>query len=312
MIGVDQVNLRIPVTVREGCGVPLHIYGGETTSQPVPVAIRKGGGQCVDPPSPGYGLLIWEKTATSGTSSDGTVETFTAMLDAWPGQNAPPMSKPGKAPPLLLQYWKAYPKNIFEFQFRSSGPTCPLPGYRPLDAGPVTVQGPGSDSITAQKTLVDNHEVYRANLPPGTIRPGQFQVNAGGGGDVGAFSSNVQIGSEIKVTSEFPPGTVWPYTKPILVTWTGGDPDASVAVTLLTHQGSESTQLTATPIPNSVGQIDGWVPVLLGVLPGPAEIIIEVSPDPAKIATFSAASGLGLGGRHTWKYTYRLAGFRIE
>jgi hypothetical protein len=50
------------------------------------------------------------------------------------------------------------------------------------------------------------------------------------------------------------------------------------------------------------------------LLPGPytadMEIDIEVTPDPSEIVTFSA-SGLSLGGQHTWSYLYRFLGVTI-
>ncbi len=64
LIGVDQFNVLVPATVREGCAVPLQLGDG-TISQPVTVAIHNGGGPCVDPPEAGYGQIMWERTVST-------------------------------------------------------------------------------------------------------------------------------------------------------------------------------------------------------------------------------------------------------
>ena len=51
LIGVDQANLVVPSTIREGCAVPLHVESDFTPSQDVLISIKRGGGICVDPPS---------------------------------------------------------------------------------------------------------------------------------------------------------------------------------------------------------------------------------------------------------------------
>ncbi len=68
LVGVSQFNILIPATVREGCAVPVQfIYFGsaDAISQPVTLAIRNGGGPCVDPPAAGYGQVVWQKTVTT-------------------------------------------------------------------------------------------------------------------------------------------------------------------------------------------------------------------------------------------------------
>ncbi len=60
-VGLDQINIAVPDDVREGCAVPLQ-FASDSLSQPVTMAIHNGGGHCVDPPSAGYGQVVWEKT----------------------------------------------------------------------------------------------------------------------------------------------------------------------------------------------------------------------------------------------------------
>jgi hypothetical protein len=40
-------------------------------------------------------------------------------------------------------------------------------------------------------------------------------------------------------------------------------------------------------------------------------MVIDVVPDPSQIPSFSA-SGLSLGGKHVWKYTYNFEGLTAQ
>ena len=177
--------------MREGCAVPLQVSTPYGISQPVTISIREGGGPCADPHSAGYGRITWEKTITTSPSAAGSTnsetETLTVSLQSSPGKQAP----------------QSFDDGAHDDYF---GPSCPVPGYRSLDAGGVTIQGPRfgpvQTSVTpVQEGQVSGLNVYRAVLPAGTIQPGSFSVKASGGTDVGAFQSSVLIGSEIHVTT---------------------------------------------------------------------------------------------------------------
>jgi uncharacterized protein (TIGR03437 family) len=302
LIGVDQFNFQIPETAREGCAVPLQVSTLYGISQPVTIAIHKGGGPCVDPPSAGYGQITWEKTITTnppGGGSNTESDTLTVSLQASPGKQAPVTVFEGPI---------ASGKHAF-------GPSCPVPGYRSLDAGDVSVQGPGFGLPAAIEALkegpVSGLHVYSATLPAGTIRPGAFQVIASGGADAGAFQSTVQIGPGINITTPLAGITV-SQQQPFTVNWTGGDPNSWVTVRLVYHYGYQDRSAFG-----SVRASDGAVTfrpagVLgFGLSPGRIEIVVEVSPDPSQVASFSAP-GISLGGRHTWKYTYRFEGVTLQ
>ncbi|MCW5982621.1 MAG: hypothetical protein KIT09_31325 [Bryobacteraceae bacterium] len=293
LIGVDQLNVQIPDNAPEGCTVPVTVgYLGVFLSQPVPVAIRRGGGPCVDPPLESYSLLTWERTTATGTNSDGETETFTAVLTAAPGMQAPP-------PRAASEQYAGF---------------CPTPGHRALDAGRVTVRGLGFGPAEAVAALEKGHRVLRATLPPGSIQPGGFQVSATGGADVRAFESSVRIASGIQVTTLFPPGTHFSPALPITVNWTGGDPDTWVVVNFL-QPTSTLIYSSSFPVRTPAGTFT--LPVLGAQYPhlplrsGPTEIVLEVTPDPS-METALTEPGLSLGGRHTWKYTYRYGGLWID
>ena len=153
---------------------------------------------------------------------------------------------------------------------------------------------------------------YQATLPAGAIQAGSFTVSAAGGADVGAFQSGVQIGAGIQITTDLA-GIVFPCNKPVTINWTGGDPNAWVTITKVSHNGIYD----AYPIPWQARVSDGMATLPAGINPLPHScnpdslpigLVIEVDPYPSETAAFSAI-GLSFGGRHTWRYIYRFPAF---
>jgi len=294
LIGVDQYNAVVPAGVREGCAVPFQMTT-DTITQPVTIAIRNGGGPCVDPPEAGYGEIVWEKTISTSLDNQVTqTETVTASLQASPGKQTPPAPAFDQVPTLVY-----------------FGPSCPIPGYRSLDAGTVTVQGSGFGPVAAtlvplQGQVRGLHQ-YQAALPAGAIQPGAFTLAAKGGTDTGAFQSTIQIGADIQINTNLAGVLACKLTT---LTWTGGDPKAWVTVSLLIHSASADEYLSSRAHVS-----DGSI-LLPDLSPGgypcvataglPFEWVVQVEPDPSQIGSFSAP-GLSLGGRHTWRYVHRFA-----
>ncbi len=322
-VGLDQFNFQVPATVRQGCAVPLQIVH-DNISQPVTVSIAGGGGACVDPPTQGYGEIAWEKTVTTTvglTTNIVETDTLTASLQASPGRQVPTqpvLSEGGFLPPAYTYY----------------GPSCPIPGYRSLGAGALTIQGTGLAATSAAPvplqggtTLavlpspgigfdpvpafhsgqVGGLTVYQATLPSGTIQQGSFKVSGSGGADIGAFQTTVQIGSPIQIQTALANRVLYG-GQPLTITWTGGDSDAWVTVKLVEHKGAYDYYPYAwtTRASNESITISSQLPG--GTYgSGPFEMVIELVPDPSQVLALSAP-GLSLGGVHTWKYTYRFEG----
>jgi hypothetical protein len=317
LVGVNQYNVQIPVSVREGCAVPLQLasedaYDGTLAaiSQPVTFAIRKGGGPCVDPPAAGYGQITWQKTVDT-TAAQGVTEsdTITVSLQSSPGMQVP-------APPVYTE------GSVSAYQ-RLSGPSCPVPGYRSLAAGTVTAQGPGLSptpvpSAPFRQGQAGGLSAYQATLPNGPIsQAGTYTVTATGGADVGAFQATTQLSADIQIQTSLAGAPVFVNCTPLTINWTGGDPNSWVTVRLLqgkivTGAFGEYEQVnfsarvrtsdrTATLYPPSPGTSPGGACAVPGGLS--AVISIEVDPDPFEITTFSA-QGLTLGGQVSWKYVH--------
>jgi uncharacterized protein (TIGR03437 family) len=309
-VGLDQANVQIPATVREGCAVPLqaaYSTDSEGISQPVTIAIRQGGGQCVDPPAAGYGQIVWKKTVnTTAQNVVSETDTMTVLLQVSPGQQAPP------AP----VYSDGCPGNVCNTTLPTSmtlfGPACPVPGYRGLTAGTVTIQGP--DLSAAQVPVVPYHQgqlgglsAYQATLPAGTVQAGNFTVTTSGGAEVGPFQAALKIGADIQIQTPLAGLGAFGNCEPLTINWTGGDPKSWVTVSFIqVYAGYEGVNF-AYQTHTSNGTMTIPVPVppanSCGPPPHPIVLTIEVDPDPSEITTFSA-SGLSLGGQATWRYIH--------
>jgi uncharacterized protein (TIGR03437 family) len=304
LVGVNQINVWVPQDAREGCAVPLLVStGANGYSKPVTISIHRGGGFCSDSPEAGYGQIEWVKTVTQGAGTTGETDAVTISLQA----------SPGKQKPSAPAFVKDAPPTILHQNF---GPECPVPGYRSLDAGAITVHGPGlaaTPALPAGLGPPESGQVaglleYRADLASGAIQAGSYSVAATGGADVGAFLSDVRIGAGINITTPLVPGTVLDRQVPFVVNWTGGDATAWVTLKLVVHYGTyDEYCVVAAPVS------DGSVimsPSGLSALPaGPVDIELDLESVKRKPLT---APGLSLGGEHTWKYVYTFEGVTLN
>jgi uncharacterized protein (TIGR03437 family) len=322
-VGLDQYNVQIPTSIREGCSVPLQVsYGGlsEAISQPVTLAISQGGA-CADPPSAGYGQVTWQKTVTTtGTNTTSETDTMTMILLAAPGSEAPALVYTGSCPPpsgvCAIQGPGSTSPLVFS-DLRFLGPACPVSGYSSLAAGTVTMQGPGLSlaqvpSLPYQQGQLGGLSAYQAALPSGAIQAGTFTVTAAGGADVGAFQAPLQIGADIQLQTALEEANIFEGCTPLTVNWTGGDPNSWVTLSFLYQTASsgggyQGNNVGVFQTRTSSGSI--VIPPLdvldLQCAAGttPIEVIVEVDPDPSEIGTFSAI-GLALGGQATLSYVH--------
>jgi uncharacterized protein (TIGR03437 family) len=305
-VGVDQINAPVTAEVRDGCAVPLRVGGrAGMSSQPVLVSIHRGGGQCADPSVESFGEIVWQKEIIANTSPPGETDTFMASFPASPGRRMPPAE--GSDNPMSGYRGPSYTAPL--------PPSCPIPDYRNVDVGDLILQAPGVEPIRVSAVGDAVEARYRATLPPGTVRAGSFGVSAAGGSGVGLFRTDIQIGAGVQITSPFPPGSEVRFDRPVIVTWTGGEPGSVVRVRLIAHGALQDAYLESQ-VPVQTGAVTFTPPSNFGQvrslpLPGlpDREIVVDVFPNPSQVASFSA-QGLTLGGRHTWMYRYRFPGLK--
>lgn len=185
-------------------------------------------------------------------------------------------------------------------------PSCPVPGYSTLSAGPIVVTNPAG--VPAQITPTEEPDgtvTYSATLPVGFVKAGVFRIVSAGGDNVGAFQVSVTAGPEIQVTSQYPQGSGLGGEPAYTVNWTGGEVGQAVTERViaqeLLYNGIWINKVVATA--GTAG-----IPTGGGPTPVPAaqttEIQIELGPDPGHITTFTVP-GLILGGRVYVIYEYR-------
>ena len=253
--GVDQINITLPAGVT-GCYVPVYIVatptgGTAVTSNFVTVSIAGSGSTCTDPNFPNISNGNGYKSGSvSLTRSIGNISLA--------GINAMTTTDTGAGG--FQAYDPTYLANAGSFSFtditvgsctviqlNSSNPVTPtLP--KVLDAGPViNVNGPGG-----AKTMPQGKQGFYSppqpfgmqsnlNIPilPNTplyFTPGTYTVdNGNGGADVGPFKMTITVPPTFTWTNQAQITSV-DRTKPLQLTWTGGDSNSEVVAV-----GSSST-----------------------------------------------------------------------
>ncbi len=315
-VGIDQLNVRIPAAVREGCAVPIRFNyntNAVANTQPVTMAIHTGRGQCVDPPQAGYGQILWQKTVSmTATGVESETDTLLGSFESSPGKTVPPTPVyTDLCPPPSHVCGSYLPTSNMYF-----GPSCPVPGYRSLDAGKATIQGQGLTqtpvpSLPYQDGQLGGLTAYQATLPAGTIQAGTFTFSAAGSADLGQFQAALPIGADIQIQTALAGVTVADCTS-LTIKWTGGVPSGWVTVRLVQQQsitgGDGQSSIFGAQTRASAGTLTLPVAIPGGITcegtPVPLSfIVVEEDPDPSEILTFSAP-GLSLGGQATWKYVH--------
>jgi len=287
--------------------VPLKLRGVTSTTQPVTISIRRGGGPCQDASEARFATLRWHKTVSTGPepTTVSAQETFTASFGAAPENQVVPLPDPS-------------PRAWYTYSRRPPGPRCSSGAPRTLHAGTLTLEGLPGGPLIVPPSSTSGEIVYAATLPASSIQGRDVRVSAAGGADVGAFQAGLSIPAPIQITTPLPPGTLIPYTRPFRVTWTNGTADAVVRVWLNQRipdgeEGGVECAALASDGEATIGLIQEfgtWVLPVLALPANNAEVIIRVSPRAGQVRTFSAP-GLTRDGRHEWLYEYRFKGLRI-
>jgi uncharacterized protein (TIGR03437 family) len=228
--GVDVIVLTIPPSVPTGCYVPLSAVTGNIVGNSVTFPIHAGGGACVDATSGLDGNQIMQGTQdtlrgglvslvqtnatnrngilTVSNSANAAFQRYSGLLAAATG----PIVSPGAcvADPVIAG---------------------DLPGLDGLDAGTITLAGPGGLAVTLASQF-GIKGAFTAVLAAGAIpgSGGTFTFKGSGGTDVGSFTTSVTFTNPLLVWTNQSAATSVDRTQGLTVTWTGGNPGTYVVI----------------------------------------------------------------------------------
>jgi uncharacterized protein (TIGR03437 family) len=312
LVGVDQINLQIPQSTREGCAVPISVSEDYLIGPTLSISIHSGRGQCVDPPIQSYGQITVTKTVSTGTGNDGTTETLTATFPSAPGLQGPPQQT-------------ILPTGAWMAGDNSSSVSRTCKGNPELSAGAIGVTAVSSgQNIDVQPTPDSQGVVYRQALPNGFIQPGQYSISASG--NPVAFEGTFSIDSPIQIQTPLTPGTAISSSQPFVLKWTGGTPGGEVRVSLGGAPRAVYTQyvfgnadvtsgsFTLQPYCYGHSVITGGngVECSFEIPSTPdVEVIVEVSPAPGN-ATQITAQGITRTVQVCWVYRYVFGGLTLQ
>ncbi|MBI5283179.1 MAG: hypothetical protein HY858_15955 [Candidatus Solibacter usitatus] len=246
--GVDRIDVQIPEL--QGCHVPVAVRAGGVISNHVSIAVAPDGGRCSDPGGlqssdyetlPGEGNVTFGSVAlvraevgsgSSGTMVDSALASFQRLdlarffslrglgIETSPGACSV-YAYTGEA--LIGQ------EEPVQGQFLSAGPELTLrgpQGIRPLKSkAAAAAEGAAYEATLGTSTIIDGN-VYPGSGTP-FLEPGAYELSAGGGVDVGAFSVSFNLARKAAWKRNTSPFTGLMDTvvrsKDYLVEWTGGE-----------------------------------------------------------------------------------------
>jgi uncharacterized protein (TIGR03437 family) len=305
--GVDQVNaLYFPgpnysLPPPEGCRIALYLGSSSARdhySQYVNVSIHSGGGACVDPPAESLGTVTWQQSVTSGAGGISAAASVAIELLKAPGIG---FEQPPVVSVSSVDSWGF---------FRPLPAVCAASYPATLDAGAITVTGPGFGPISAQPANQNGIVSYHAALPTAPLQGGSYSVSAQGGAGRASFSAVATLPPPITITNDLRSGTA--ITLPFTLNWTGGDSDSVVTVQLMAHvPGQQATPILFATASASEGRRPLPLPPPQAAFSFPTgtpiEIMVIQQPAEAPSRPF-AVSGLTLGGDQTWRYVFDFTG----
>jgi uncharacterized protein (TIGR03437 family) len=243
--GVDQINVRLPDGVT-GCYVPVYVVtapagGTAVTSNFGTVSITANGNTCADP---NYPNISADKGYRSGVVSLSRSSSITSIA----GPTMSTISESGSG--VFEQYDPTYLTTAIGFSFvdvtmgsctviqvNGAVDSTNSPSPKILDAGPmINVNGPNGPKQMPKSqgfysaTLARNTSVSGGPAQGMYLDPGNYSLDNGAGGvDVGSFKMNLTVPPTFSWTNQNTISTV-DRSQPLLITWTGGDPNARVTV----------------------------------------------------------------------------------
>ena len=260
--GEDQINFTLPANVPTGCAVSLQISVNGNLSAPVSIAIApdSGSNACV---LPGYTTSQLQKFDNGGTLTTGsfaisqfsiTVPNFGSVKSdsisgAFTTVSGYQLGSAAASNPTLIQSGTC---TVFR---NTSGGTSGATGtVTNLDAGNITVSGPGGSSLSNTPLKQDGTNSYSLSSQEGisgltptfSLPGGSYSLSGAGGKDVGSFNASLTVGSPLTLSSPLP--VTVPRSTPLTLNWSGGNSSDFVEIVgaSSTITGSGASAITNT------------------------------------------------------------------
>jgi uncharacterized protein (TIGR03437 family) len=239
----DQINFTLPANVPTGCAVTLQISVNCKLSPATTMTIAPAGSDTCS-------LAGYTKQQLQALDQGSSIVTggfsITQFALALPQLGSGKSDSVGGAFRQLTAFNLSSAASQNNISFIQSG-SCVVAtatsggsggggGATLLDAGTITVTGPGGSGLNNQvltKSLnsygIANFEGL--NLPGQTsfnIVPGTYTLNGGGGPDVGSFSASLTLSNPVTVTGTLPSTVI--RSNPLTINWSGGNPQDQVEI----------------------------------------------------------------------------------
>lgn len=270
--GLDQIDFTLPPNVPTGCTVVFQISENGVLSQAdfISIAPTATASACVEA---GYttsqlqnldnGGVVYSGSFSLGTATIAGASTYAGFgqFNEFTGYELAAAVSPTIATigPVACAVTQIQPNQI----------ATVAPGFgAALDAGTVTLTGPGSSNITNQAFL-EGSDVY--NLPflsgKGSLTAGTYTLTGSGGASVGPFSATVTLGAPFNITGGLPAEVN--RGSGLTLSWTGGNSSDVVVISGTAATGSGANQTGASFLCfTTAGQGTFTVPAsILGQLP---------------------------------------------
>jgi len=291
--GVQGFGVTIPQGVPNGCFVPIVAVTGSGANQAVSstptLPIMSGGGTCSDSvfgiTGTGIGTLGSQNTVKAGTLliGQGSFNSQVSNLALATFSSVPGTSYAGSGGLVTLGacvLTETVPN--LNAIVNAVVPT-------PLDAGSISVQGPGGSYNLSSLTKGS----YLAQLPAGAIPStgGSFVFTGTGGADVGAFNGTVTLPNPLLSWTNQPAAATINRGQGLAVTWTGGAPNSYVLIIGGSSGAGGANGSFICYVPQSLGSFNVPAYITSALPAGNGQVTVE---NATSFSTFTAP-GLDFG-----------------
>jgi uncharacterized protein (TIGR03437 family) len=252
--GLYQINAVIPTGTPEGCYLPITVTFGSTVSNTVTIGVTNNRVDCNTVASSGAtGMTLGGSIGAASlikTSVQMSLPSIPGLPGGLPGLPGLPavvtdafaasFSKYDVVVPSSLALYPPVNGGCTVWLFKGTSTNIPDMGIvtdRPLNAGTLTLSGPGVNKTLAPRTP----GVYADVLSQNALQPGTWTLSGAGGADVGSFTSTLTVPSPLFSVTDFglQNGQIR-QSAGLTMTWACPDPNGQVVATLMSFNDPQS------------------------------------------------------------------------